>query len=317
MRIAILDDYQDAARRFADWSRLPAECRVTVFRDTLTDPAALAERLAPFEVICAMRERTPLTAELFAALPALRLVVTTGKRNDAIDVTAAAARGVTVCGTNSPGHATAELTLALILAQARRLLPENRSVRAGGWQVGIGRDLRGATLGIIGLGRLGAQVAAYAKPFGMKIVAWSENLTDARCAEVGGVTRVSKEELLSTADFVTIHQRLSPRTRGLIGADELALMKPDAYLVNTSRGPIVDWRALLDALAAGRPAGAALDVYDTEPLPADHPLRAEGRLLLTPHIGYVTQETYRVFYGETVDAILAWLQGEPIAVIPA
>jgi len=315
MRIAVLDDYQDVARRFADWETLPRDCRVTVFRDTVTDHDALAERLAPFDIVCLMRERTPFPASLIAKLPSLKLIVTTGKRNDAIDAAAAARQGVTVCGTASPSNATPELALALIMAQARRLIPENLSMRAGGWQIGIGRDLCGATLGIVGLGRLGGQVAGYARALGMRIVAWSHNLTEQRCAEVGGVTRVSKDELLSSADFVTIHLRLSERTEGLIGARELALMQPDAYLVNTSRGPIVDWEALLAALQAGRPAGAALDVYDNEPLPPTHPLRADGRLLLTPHIGYVTRETYEVFYGETLAAIKAFLDGEPIRVI--
>lgn len=315
MRIAILDDYQDVARRFADWNTLPQDCRVTVFRDTVTDHETLVERLAPFDIVCLMRERTPFPASLVAELPALQLLVTTGRRNEAIDVAAATRQGVTVCGTPSPANATPELAMALIMAQARRLIPENLSMRAGGWQTGVGRDLHGATLGIIGLGRLGSQVAGYARAFGMRVVAWSQNLTDQRCAEVDGVTRVSKEALLANADFVTIHLRLSERTEGLIGADELALMKPDAYLVNTSRGPIVDWQALLAALQRGRPAGAALDVYDHEPLPAAHPLRADGRLLLTPHIGYVTRETYEVFYGETLAAIKAFLAGEPIRVL--
>ncbi|WP_142847561.1 D-2-hydroxyacid dehydrogenase family protein [Telmatospirillum sp. J64-1] len=315
MRIAILDDYQGVSERFADWSRLPPEAELTVFRDTLADEQALVERLEPFNIVCLMRERTPFPASLIRQLPNLKLIVTTGQKNAAIDVAAARAQGVTVCGTQSPGHATAELTMALILAQARMLVSENASMREGGWQVSLGRDLRGATLGIIGLGRLGGQVATYAKAFGMKLLAWSENLTQERCDELGVEKAASKQDLLKRADFVTIHQRLSSRTRGLIGPEDFAVMKPDAYLVNTSRGEIVHWQALLDALEAGQLAGAALDVYDVEPLPADHPLRASRKLLLTPHIGYVTRETYEVFYGQTLEAVLAFLKGEPIRVM--
>ncbi len=314
VRIAVLDDYQGVAEGFADWGRLPATTTLSVFHDTITEPEALVERLAPFDIICAMRERTPFPAALIARLPKLRLIVTTGMRNAAIDVAAAKRQGVLVCGTASPGHATAELTFGLILALARGLAPESQSMRAGTWQEGVGRDLRGATLGVIGLGRLGAEVAGFGQAFGMTVIAWSENLTVERCASLG-VARVEKKELLERADFVTIHTRLSERTRGLISAPDLALMKPDAYLVNTSRGPIVDWRTLLAALEAGRPAGAALDVYDEEPLAPDHPLRGSDKLLLTPHIGYVTRETYRVFYEETLEAVLAFLEGAPIRVI--
>ncbi len=317
MRLAVLDDYQNLSRSLADWSSLPADVDVTVFTDTLQDEKALAARLAPFEILCIMRERTPLPAAIIDRLPRLRVIVTTGKRNDAIDVAAAAARGITVCGTESPGHATAELAMGLILALARRIVFENRSMRSGGWQVGLGRDLRGATLGVIGLGRLGAQVAAFAQAFGMRVIAWSANLSEDRCTELSVTRFPSLAALLAHSDFVTIHQRLSDRTLGLIGHDELKLMKPDAALINTSRGPIVDWQALLTALKAGRPGAAALDVYDVEPLPPDHPLRASDRLLLTPHIGYVTEETYRVFYGQTVEAVNAWLDGAPIRVIEA
>jgi len=315
MRLAILDDYQNVSRSLADWSRLPDEVDVTVFNDTVLDEEALAARLAPFEILCVMRERTPVAASLIARLPRLRLIVTTGKRNDSIDVSAAAAQGITVCGTESPGHATAELTMGLVLALARRIVFENRSVREGGWQLGLGRDLRGATLGVIGLGRLGGQVATLAQAFGMRVIAWSTNLTDVRCTELGVGRSPSLGALLADSDFASIHLRLSDRTRGLIGAKELALMKPDAALINASRGPIVDWRALLSALEAGRPGSAALDVFDVEPLPLDHPLRASDRLLLTPHVGYVTRETYQVFYPQTVDAVLAWLEGKPVRVI--
>ena len=271
---------------------------------------AVADALAGFEIVCIMRERTPFPASLFERLPKLKLLVTTGRRNAAIDLEAAARGGVTVCGTGSPGHAAGELAFALILALARGLLSEANSVQAGGWQVGIGRDLHGATLGILGLGHIGAQIAGFGKAFGMQLMAWSQNLTEARAAEVG-VRPVARDELFAGADFVTIHTRLSPRTEGLVGARELALMRPDAYLINSSRGPIVDQEALILALEQGKIAGAALDVYDQEPLPADHPLRRTPRLLLTPHIGYVTRETYRVFYRETVELVQAWLAGRP------
>lgn len=317
MKIAVLDDYQGVALEFADWSVLPRDCEVTVFRDTLADQDALVERLLPFEIVCAMRERTPFPASLLVRLPNLRLIATTGMKNAAIDVAAARARGILVCGTQSSPYAAAELAFGLILALARGLETETRSMREGGWQTGIGRDLHGATLGVIGLGRLGTRVAAMGQAFGMKVVAWSQNLTEERCHAAGVAFAPSKETLLESADFATVHLRLSERTRGLIGAAEFARMKPDAYFVNTSRGPIVDWRALIKAVEAGRPAGAALDVYDEEPLPADHPLRRCRKILLTPHVGYVTRETYRIFYGETVENIRAFLEGRPLRVIEA
>jgi phosphoglycerate dehydrogenase-like enzyme len=317
MRVAVLDDYQGVALAMADWSRLDAE--VSAFGDTVARDA-LIERLAPFEVVCLMRERTPFPAEVIAALPKLRLIVTTGMRNASIDVAAAAARGIVVCGTESRAPATAQLAMSLILAASRGLMREASSMRDGGWQAGLGRDLHGLTLGVIGLGRLGGQVAALARPFGMEIVAWSANLTDARCAEAGARRLPSLAVLLETADIATIHMVLSDRTRGLIGAAELARMKPDALLVNTSRGPIVDYAALVDALRAGRPGAAAIDVYDEEPLAPDHPLRDRtlidaGRLLLTPHIGYVSRQTYALFYSQTVEAIGAWAAGAPIRVL--
>jgi len=310
MKLAILDDYQRVALEMADWSPLRDRVEITVFDRYLGAEDAVAEALADFDIVCIMRERTPFPATLFERLPKLKLLVTTGRRNAAIDLAAAGRRGVTVCGTGSPGHAAGELTFALILALARNLLAEANSVRAGGWQVGLGRDLHGATLGIIGLGHIGAQIAGFGRAFGMNLLAWSQNLTEARAAEVG-VRRVAKDELLASADFVTIHLRLSPRTRGLVGTRELALMRKDAYLVNTSRGPIVDEGALIQALEQGRIAGAALDVYDREPLPTEHPLRQTPNLLLTPHIGYVTRETYRIFYADTVDLVRAFLDGRP------
>ncbi|HSA81005.1 MAG TPA: D-2-hydroxyacid dehydrogenase family protein [Geminicoccaceae bacterium] len=310
MKLALLDDYQRVALEMADWASLRGDVEITVFDRHLGDEDAVAAALREFEIVCIMRERTPFPAALLERLPKLRLLVTSGMRNDAIDLGAAARLGVTVCGTASPGHATAELAFGLILALARGLTTEAGSLRAGGWQAGLGRDLRGAVLGILGLGRLGSQVAGFGKAFGMDLIAWSQNLTEARAAEVG-VRRVAQDTLFAASDFVTIHLRLSDRTRGLVGARELGLMKPDSYLVNTSRGPIVDEEALIEALEQGRIGGAALDVFDIEPLPPDHRLRRVPNLLLTPHIGYVTREAYRVFYGEMADVARAFLEGRP------
>jgi phosphoglycerate dehydrogenase-like enzyme len=264
-----------------------------------------------------MRERTPLSGDLLRALPNLRLIVTSGKRNDAIDVATASELGITVCGTDSPSTATPELTFALMLALARNLIAENASMRAGGWQVGIGQDLAGSTLGIIGLGRLGSKVAKIAQAFDINVCAWSTNLTQEHCEELGVTFMASREDLLRASDFVTIHQRLSDRTRGLISAPEFKQMKPTAYLINTSRGPIIDDGDLIDAINNREIAGAALDVYDREPLPPSHPLRQCEGLLLTPHLGYVTRHTWDVFYSQMVEAILAWIDGKPIRVIKA
>ena len=313
-RVAILDDYQKVAASSADWTALPADVEVSFFHDHLDDPGALVARLEPFEIIGIMRERTPFPGALLERLKHLRLLITTGPRNASIDLAAAHRRGVTVCGTRSSGHATAELAMALILALARGLPAETASMRAGGWQVGLGRDLDGATLGVVGLGRLGGRVARLGQAFGMTTVAWSQNLTDAAAAAIG-VRRVDKAELFRSADFISVHLQLSPRTRGLIGADELALMKRDAYLINTSRGPIVDEEALVEALQAGRIAGAALDVYDREPLPPDDRLWRFPNLLLTPHIGFVTRAAYKVFYGDMIAGIAAFLAGRPQGVI--
>lgn len=310
-KIALLDDYQNVALEMADWSVLPAGAKVTVFNEYLGDVDAVATRLADFEIVGIMRERTPFPRALFEKLPNLKLLVTTGMRNASIDLVAAADHDVTVCGTRGLARNTVELAWALILAVARSLPFEDRQVRAGGWQTTLGRDLEGATLGIIGLGRLGSQVATIGKAFGMNLLAWSQNLKAERAAEFDAAL-VSKEELLAQADFVTIHLVLSGRTRGLIGAAELALMKPDAYLINASRGPIVDEAALIAALRENRIAGAGLDVYDTEPLPADHPLRRLDNVVLSPHIGYVTGNTYRLFYGDMVEAIAAYLDGAPV-----
>ncbi len=312
--IAVLDDYQGVAHEFADWSVLPDDAEVVFFSEVLGTEDAVAARLQDFEIICAMRERTPIPASLLRRLPNLKLLVTTGMRNASIDLQAAADCGVMVCGTASPANATAELAMGLVLALARGIVTEAHSVRTGGWQLGVGRDLRGATLGIIGLGRLGGAVARMAEGFGMRLVAWSQNLTEARAAECGA-TLMSKEGLLAEADFVTIHLRLSDRSRGLIDRAALSLMKPDAYLINTSRAPIVDTEALVEALRANQIAGAALDVHDEEPLPPEAPLRHIDNLLLTPHIGYVTRETYDVFYRETVEAVAAYLAGAPVRVL--
>lgn len=309
--IAVLDDYQGVAAGCADWSVLDAD--VTFHSDPMSEDR-LVEILAGCDVVVAMRERTPFPADLLSRLPDLRLLVTTGMRNAAIDLDGARDAGITVVGTPSPGHATAELTFALTLALARGLFDELDSVRSGGWQTGLGSDVRDATLGLVGLGRLGEHVAGFARAFGMDVIAWSENLTASRAAEVG-VRPVERDTLFGTSDFVSIHLRLSERSRGLIGPAELALMRSSAYLINTSRGPIVDETALLQAVRSGSIAGAALDVYDTEPLPADHPFRAEPRILATPHIGYVTRQTYEVFFASVVEDIVAWSAGTPIRVL--
>lgn len=311
MRVAILDDYQSAALQFADWASLDAE--VVTFTKPLGGRADVAQALAGFDVVVAMRERTRFDAEQLRLLRDLRLLVSTGERNAAIDVAAANAQGVVVSSTGYLPQPTTEHTWALILAAARNLPVEERAVRDGGWQQTVGTSLHGKTLGVIGLGRLGASVAAIGRAFGMSVVAWSQNLTPERSA-AEGATAVSKEDLLRTADVVSIHLVLSSRTRSLIGAGELALMKPGAILVNTSRAPIVDTAALIEAVNAGA-IRAAVDVYDTEPLPADHPIRRTANTVLTPHVGYVTDIEYRVFYGDAVEDIAAFAAGRPIRVM--
>lgn len=314
-RIAILDDYSNVALSSADWASLPSECAVTEFDRHLGGEDDVARALAHFDVIVAMRERTPFPASLLARLPELRLLVTTGMRNLAIDMDAARARGVTVCGTAMTSYAAFEHTWALILAAAKNLPREDRCMREGGWQqAGIGFGLHGKTLGVLGLGKLGAQVARVGLAFGMDVCAWSENLTAARCAEVG-VRHVARDALFEQADVLTIHLVLSARTRGLVGARELARMKRSAWLVNTSRGPIVDEPALIAALREGTIAGAALDVFDVEPLPADHPLRALPGTILTGHTGYAIREAYALAYGEALEDVRAWLAGAPIRVL--
>lgn len=305
-RIAVLDDYQDVALKSADWSSLEGRADVVVFHDHIADETALAARLADFDAICVMRERTPVTASLLDALPRLRLIASTGKANASIDVEAATARGISVTHTDYSSTPTIEFTWAAILGLARGIASEAASLRAGGWQTGLGTQLRGKTLGILGLGSIGSKVALIGQAFGMRVIAWSENLKE-ETASALGVQRVSKDALLAESDFLTIHTRLSERTVGIIGAAELASMQPTARLINSSRGPIVDEAALVDALEAGRIAGAAVDVFETEPLPADHPFRRLPTLLATPHIGYVTEEMYRTFYGDTVRHLAAWL----------
>ncbi|BBK29763.1 lactate dehydrogenase-like 2-hydroxyacid dehydrogenase [Stella humosa] len=316
LRIAVLDDYQRVALQFADWSQAGADAEIVAFDDNLADEGAVAARLADFDVVCIMRERTPFRRALVERLPRLKLLVTTGMRNAAVDLAALAERGVTVCGTGAPGGPTAELTWGLILALMRQIPREDRAMRAGRWQETIGQETAGRTLGVLGLGRLGAKVAKIGQAFDMNVIAWSPNLTAERAAEAG-VRLVSKEALFAEADVVTIHVVLSPRSRGLVGADDLARMKPTAYLVNTARGPIVDEAALIDALRQGRIAGAGIDVYGVEPIPADHPLLALDNTVLTPHLGYVTEGTYGQVYPETVEAIAAWRAGKPIRVLTA
>jgi phosphoglycerate dehydrogenase-like enzyme len=316
VKVAILDDYQELARHFGPWEQLGDAIELTVFHDHILRDGVLRHLLADHEVVVAMRERTPFTAKRLADLPDLKLLVTTGMGNAAIDMDAARERGVTVCGTGSLPSPTAELTWGLIIGLTRHICEEDRHVRDGGWQRTIGPELAGRTLGIVGFGRLGRRVARIAQAFEMDVIAWSENLRAQDAAEEG-VEAVGKDDLFARGDVITVHTRLSDRTRGLIGAHELGLMKPGAALVNTSRGPIVDEKALLAALRRGAIFGAALDVFDKEPLPADHPLRSAPNTLLTPHLGYVSTGTYEVFFRDAVEDIAAWLRGEPLRVLNA
>src|SRR5262245_22178531 len=313
-RVAILDDYQSVARRMADWASLPAGTEVVVFADHLKDLGAVAARLADFDAAVAMRERTPFPRALLERLPRLKLLVTTGMRNASIDVAAAVERGIVVCGTAGLPYPTAELTWGLILALVRRIPIEARATREGRWQVSCGLGLNAKTLGVIGLGGLGSRVAKIGRAFEMDVIAWSQNLTAARAAEVGA-TLVPKDDLLARSDVGSIHLVLGDRSRGLLGARELALMKPTAYLINTSRGPIVDEAALMAAVRQGKIAGAGLDVYDDEPLPLEHPLRNLPNTVITPHLGYVTEEGYRIFYGQALEDVKAWLTGQPVRVL--
>ena len=313
LRCAVLDDYQGAALSVVDWSGLADTVAVTSFPQHFDTEDALVEAVGDCAIIVAMRERTPFTAQVLARLPELKLLVTSGMRNASIDLAAAARHGVTVCGTGGASEPTVELTWALILGLARHVVPENTALREGGpWQSTLGAGLHGARLGLLGLGRIGAKVAGVGQAFGMEVTAWSQNLTAERAEESGVRLASSKEELLEGSDIVSVHLVLGDRTRGLVGAEELKRMKPSALLVNTSRAAIVDQDALAEALREGRLAGAAVDVFETEPLPADHPFRSLPNLLATPHLGYVTEANYRTFYGEAVEDIAAFLAGTPV-----
>jgi phosphoglycerate dehydrogenase-like enzyme len=307
MKVAVLDDYQNVALRLADWSGVRRHAEITVFNDHVADASAVVERLRPFDAVCVMRERTPLTREILQQLPNLKLIASTGPRNASIETQAAADLGIAVTATGYDSAPTIEFTWSLILASMRRIDREAASLRAGGWQTGLGSNLRGKSLGVVGLGNIGREVARIGLAFGMKVIAWSQNLTEEK-ASAAGATLVGKQTLFREADIITVHLVLSGRTRGLIGAPELALMKPTARLINSSRGPIVDQAALISALQARAIAGAAVDVFDTEPLPADHPFRTLDNMLATPHIGYVTEELYRIFYGDAAASIAAWLE---------
>jgi phosphoglycerate dehydrogenase-like enzyme len=314
-RLAILNDYQDAALSSADWKSLPSDVEITIFRDALPeDEAERAAALQPFDVICMMRERTPMPRSLLERLPNLKLLTTTAMVNRQTDMAAAKELGITVCGTGGAGNGTAEITWGLIIGLARHISVEHQNMRGGRWQLTLGDDLIGHTLGLLGLGNIGSRVAKVGLAFGMDVIAWSQNLTEERAREAG-VRLVSREELFAQADYLSIHVVLGDRSRGLVGADDLARMKPTAYLINTSRGPIVQEPPLVEALQQGRIAGAGLDTYDVEPLPRDHPLLALDNVLLTPHLGFVTRDAYAKFYGDTVEDVDAFLKGEPIRVI--
>jgi phosphoglycerate dehydrogenase-like enzyme len=309
-RLAILDDYQGATLSMGPWSRLPPDVEISVFRDTLKDRDALVARLAPFDGILAMRERTPFPAALIERLPNLKLLISTGERNRGIDVAAAQARGITVCGTSSFGAPTVDITWGLILNLARDIPAQQESLRAGRWQTAVGTSVEGLTLGVVGLGKLGSRVARIGAAFGMKVIAWSQNLT-AEKAEAAGAELVGKAELFARADVVTLHLILSDRSRGIVGRDELAAMKQGAMIVNTSRGPLIDQAALIAALQQGR-VRAGLDVYDEEPLPADHPLLSCPGTMLTPHLGYVSTQNYEAYFRTAVEVVEAYLAGTPI-----
>ena len=313
-QIAILDDYQNVAKSIVDWERLPQNASLTVFNDHIFDQEVLVDRLKNFEVICAMRERTPFPRSVLEQLPNLKLLITTGMRNASIDVTAARELGIDVSGTGSVPYPTAELTWALVLDLARNISIENEAVKSGVWQTKMGVGLKGKTLGLIGLGNLGSQVAKYGNAFGMNIIAWSQNLTQEKAAE-SFASLVSLDTLMSTSDFVSIHTVLSKRTTGLIDLEKLKLMKKSAYLINTSRGPIVDENALIEVLDKGLISGAGLDVFDIEPMDMKHPLIISERTTITPHIGYVTKETYDVFFEDTLECVISYINGTSLRLI--
>jgi phosphoglycerate dehydrogenase-like enzyme len=312
LRCAILDDYLNLALRVTDWSKVSDRVDITVFNEPFASTKAAASALKDFEIICAMRERTPFPRALFTALPKLKLLITSGMRNAALDLEAAKDHQVVLCGTQFGRDPTAPLTMGLILELTRNIGRENARMHAGEYlQKFVGIEIEGKTLGVVGLGKLGAKVSGLAKAFGMNVIAWSPNLTPERCKEVG-VTYATKEELFSTADIITVHVVLSQRSRGLVGAPDLARMKPTSYLVNTARGPIVDEAALLETLQQKKIAGAAVDVFSVEPLPVDHPFRKLDNIVLTPHLGYFTEEGFRSHYGQMVEGIDAWFKGEPL-----
>jgi D-3-phosphoglycerate dehydrogenase len=310
LRCAILDDYINLARTVADWSKVEDRIDITVFNEPFASPEAAAHALKDFEIICAMRERTPFPRTLFAALPNLKLLITSGMRNAAIDMEAARDHRVVLCGTQWARDPTAPLTMGLILELTRNIGRENARAHAGEpLQKFVGIEIEGKTLGVIGLGKLGTKVSRLAQAFGMNVIAWSPNLTPERCKEAG-VGYATKEELFATADIITVHVVLGPRSRGLVGAEDLARMKPTSYLINTARGPIVDEMALLKTLQERKIAGAAIDVFSVEPLPVDHPFRKLDNIVLTPHLGYVTQESFGNHYRQMVEGIDAWFKGE-------
>ena len=312
LRCAILDDYLDLTLEIADWSKVRDRIDITVFKEPFASTEAAASALKDFEIICAMRERTPFPRALFAALPKLKLLITSGMRNAAFDMEAAKDHNVVLCGTQWARDPTAPLTMGLILELTRNIGRENARMHAGEpLQKFVGTEIEGKTLGIVGLGKLGSKVAGMAKVFGMNVIAWSPNLTPEKCKEAG-VGYATKEELFSTADIITVHMVLSQRSRGLVGAADLARMKPTGYLVNTARGPIVDEAALLETLQQRKIAGAAIDVFSVEPLPVNHPFRKLDNIVLTPHLGYVTAESFRNHYSQMVEGIDAWFKGEAL-----
>jgi phosphoglycerate dehydrogenase-like enzyme len=305
-KIAVLDDYQHIALKMADWTTVSNRAEVVVFPDHISEQVHLIERLKPFEIVCVMRERTPLTEDILKQLPNLKLIVSTGFRNASIDLIGAAQLGIAIKNTGYFDHGASEMTWALLMSIARNIPTEVQNLRCGGWQTTIGTDLRGKTIGIVGLGGIGSKIASYAKAFGMNVIAWSQNLTAER-ADGAGAVLVTKEALFRDADFITIHLVLSERTVCIVGKHELSLMKPTAYLINTSRGPLINEAELIATLSAGKIAGAALDVFDNEPLVSDHPFRKLHNVLATPHIGYVTEDTYQLFFKEMVAAVETWL----------
>jgi len=315
LRCAILDDYQNVALKLADWSRVTEKADITVFNKPFASTAEAITALQEFEIICAMRERTPFSKDVLGALPKLKLLVTSGMRNAAIDLPAATERGIVVSGTDNPGKPTAGLAIGLMLELTRKIGFENARMKAGEpWQTTIGMDLEGKVFGVLGLGKLGTSVAGIAKALGMKVIAWSTNLTPEACA-AAGVAYATKEQLFSQSDVISVHVVLSARSRGLVGREDLRRMKPTSYIINTARAPIIDEEALIEVLREKRIAGAGLDVFPVEPLPLDHPFRKLDNAVITPHIGYVTEETYRCFYGESVEDVAAWLDGKPIRVL--